>query len=179
MLKTDCPVAMLMAALSAAPSQVGLLFAFEETAEGVFRGLSGSLDVSNALPDFPEVATIDAQIVPGFAIIRSIPVGIFSVNIDGYVIDGPSSFGFGGTTRPSSHSGDVFHVASDLLGLPDGYVSAKELSGTLGFAGATFESLGLTPEPMSGRWWNRRPTVCKARGRSRSQARRLRATRSP
>ena len=62
---------------------------------------------------------------------------------------GPASFGSGGLTFASVSSGDAFLLSSGftegiVLALPDGY-SGADLSGTLSFAGATLQSLGITP----------------------------------
>lgn len=62
-------------------------------------------------------------------------------------ISGPSSFGTGSFTFPSSGSGNRFGIRVGVAGLsvPKDYVSGTPLSGTSTFNNKTFAQLGLTP----------------------------------
>jgi len=142
--------AALSAAMLAAPAQAGVLFAFEETADGVFGTLSGSLDVTNAQSGVlggAGATSIDPSRGSVFLVRDLAGLG---QSIDSYLVTGPSAFGSGGGQDATDASGDAFAVGiADDLGeevfLPDEYISGTELSGTLAFAGATFDSLGITP----------------------------------
>lgn len=55
--------------------------------------------------------------------------------------------GAGPDSRPTSFTGDIFHVLAWLgsIGVPQGYVSGTPLAGSMTFAGETFASMGIDP----------------------------------
>jgi hypothetical protein len=60
------------------------------------------------------------------------------------------TFGSGALVLATSFSGATFGVdMSDAMALPVAYVSGTPFMGTTTFAGATFQSLGITPTPFS------------------------------
>jgi hypothetical protein len=65
---------------------------------------------------------------------------------DRYSIDGPESFGDGLLRTATSAAGSLFVIigADTYVGVPQGY-AGEALAGTVTFAGATFDSLGITP----------------------------------
>ncbi|HEY1933200.1 MAG TPA: PEP-CTERM sorting domain-containing protein [Acetobacteraceae bacterium] len=70
---------------------------------------------------------------------------------------GPTTFGSGGFTQPSSGGGDRVGVRQDspstiFIVVPQGYVSGDPLAGTSTYAGATFASLGITPGTYVWSW---------------------------
>ncbi|MEE4637937.1 MAG: proprotein convertase P-domain-containing protein [Wenzhouxiangella sp.] len=141
----------------------GLVFAFEETANGVTGTLSGSLDLANSVAgDTSGVSAIGARINPPFPFIStgSNPSG---ARVDSYLLwsarpFGPGEASFDTLTFATSASGDFFSLTRDIIPagsgpfvdfpallLPDGYVSGTSLSATMFFEDATFDSLGITP----------------------------------
>ncbi len=69
-------------------------------------------------------------------------------------ISGPSSFGTGNLTFPSSGSGDRFGIrfGASSLAVPAGYVSGTSLAGTSIFSGKSFAQLGLAPGYYTWTW---------------------------
>jgi hypothetical protein len=69
---------------------------------------------------------------------------------------GPTSFGSGGNTFPSSSSGDFVAIAGSstpkIMSVPQAYVSGQSLSDTMTFNIATFASLGVTPGTYTWTW---------------------------
>ena len=76
---------------------------------------------------------------------------------------GPTSFGGGGYTSPSSGSGDYVGIIGngDLEGdlndatwliVPDGYASGSPLSDTMTFDNTTLWNLGMTPGVYTWTW---------------------------
>jgi hypothetical protein len=66
---------------------------------------------------------------------------------------GPTSFGSGGTTAPSSGTTpDFLFAEGNSLVLPQGYVSDAPLTDSSTYTGATFASLGLTPGTYTWTW---------------------------
>ena len=137
-------------------SSAGLIFAFEETANGVTGTLSGSLDLANAVSG----ATTGVSVQPGARIRPASPFMASSLgpgSIDSYLLSVGPTFGPGELSAASSASGDFFQLTSDLIFtddgiievpaifLPDGYISGTALSATIFFADATFDDLGITP----------------------------------
>lgn len=137
----------LSAALIAAPAQAGVLFAFEEVNGDVVGTLSGSLDVSGVSDTGVFDRFLGEGIAPNLAQVAS--SGGVTAFVDTFAVMGPASLGSGGPTFASVSSGDAFLLSGGftdgiVLALPDGY-SGADLSGTLSFAGATLQGLGITP----------------------------------
>lgn len=98
-------------------------------------------------------------ISPGYAVTGA-PPGVIWPTVGGIFIggpavslvdyyapfSGPTSFGSGGPSNPTSGSGDKVGLRLDLPGVavPLGYVSGDFLSSSSTYAGATFASLGVT-----------------------------------
>ena len=139
----------------------GVLIAFEETEDGVTGTISGSLDTSNVLTGgSTSVSAVGPRINPPSPFIST---GSSSgQNFDSYLLAsgtpfGPGEASFDTLTFATSASGVFFSLTSDIpaeggefiflpaVWLPDGYISGTELSATMFFADATFESLGITP----------------------------------
>jgi hypothetical protein len=64
-------------------------------------------------------------------------------------ISGPSHFGSGGFTASSTGTGDSLAICGGcnpaFIGVPDGYMSGNQLSGTATFDNTTLAALGATP----------------------------------
>lgn len=128
-------------------ANAGVLFAFEETGDGVVGTLSGSLDLSTAnyltTTSYP---TLGGFIGPASGFLGTVTSG---GSVDFYEIVDRVSFGTGGIVTNGTPTGDFFTLDGiqglDAVGLPVGYQSNDPLSATLTFAGATFASLGITP----------------------------------
>ena len=69
-------------------------------------------------------------------------------------ISGPSSFGTGSFTFPSSGTGDRFGIrfGASSLAVPAGYISGTPLSGTSTFTNSSFAQLGLVPGYYTWTW---------------------------
>jgi len=136
----------------------GLVFTLEEIGGDVIGTLSGSLDLDNAvLGNSTGISAIGARINPPSPFIST---GSNGTNVDSYLLSsapvfGPGEASFETLTFASMFTGDIFSLTTDFVGgdpafvpsalLPDGYVSGTALSASMLFAGATFESLGITP----------------------------------
>ncbi len=112
MLRTMCAAGVVSLSLSTA-AQAGVLFAFEETPEGVVGPLGGFLDITNAQPGGIDFARGGA-IVPREGFLFSIDDNVETVQaVDSYLFDGPVSFGAGDAAFATDRSGDVFAVTTD------------------------------------------------------------------
>jgi hypothetical protein len=69
-------------------------------------------------------------------------------------ISGPSSFGTGAFTFPSSGGGDRLGIRFGVgsLAVPAGYISGAPLSGTSTYTGKSYAQLGLTPGYYTWKW---------------------------
>jgi hypothetical protein len=117
---------------------------FQESGGDVIATLSGDLDVSGLTSAGLSLDAIGIQ--PQLA---RVGVGVGGASEEEFAgaLSGPASFGPGGTTSPSSSSGDAVFLEGDLgnLYVPDNYVSDDPLSATMTFTGDSFSGLGLTP----------------------------------
>lgn len=137
----------------ALPAQGAVVWSFAESEAGVTGTLSGSLprDVYFPLTELP-FALGDTGMAPELGTLISIPGNEAPLDVYLYELAVAPAFGPGGFTQGTSAGGDPFAlVAADiddelpfaLIGVPQGY-AGEALSGTLFFAGASFDSLGVT-----------------------------------
>ena len=137
-------ISVLAFALATGSASASVLFSFDESGGNVVGTLSGSLDLTGATSSATSVSSSN-EIWPFRAIVVS---GIASASsLDGYTVTGPYAFGSNLITLASSSTGSAFFLSPyfNIVGLPQGYSSGADLSGTLSFAGATFASLDITP----------------------------------
>jgi len=131
-------------------ANAALVIAFEEVGGNVVATGSGSA----LLADLTYLTTYDndtAGVTPSLAAaVVGSPDEEIAILWTG--IAGPSSFGSGTFTAPTSGGGDKFGLWGQvggnpiaLLHLPNGYSSGDPLSSSSTYAGASFASLGLTP----------------------------------
>jgi hypothetical protein len=114
---------------------------------------SGTIDLTG-LTQLGGFST-NAGTIPDIALIYVGPSGTLDVYTGA---SGPTSFGSGGDTAPSSGTGDIFGVqgnglsSGSLIDVPAGYVSGSPLSGSMTFDESTIASLGLTPGTYTYTW---------------------------
>jgi hypothetical protein len=90
--------------------------------------------------------------------IGQITTGELLAQIDVYAapLEGPTSFGSGGQTHPTTGAGDLVGIrtggAGPFVFVPQGYVSDAPLSDTATYAGQTLSSLGVTPGKYVWTW---------------------------
>ncbi len=102
---------------------------------------SGALDKTGLTYDFSTFQP--AEVVPSLNIVL---IGPDSGHVDGFSgFTGPSSLGTGGTSVPSSGSGDTFGIDDTTLDLPFGYTSGSPIVSTSTFTNKTIAELGFTP----------------------------------
>jgi hypothetical protein len=138
--------------LVAGPARASvILTATEVGSDVVFQG-GGTIDLTDLTFYFDSFSS--AGIRPNFVVVLlgSLP----NAPIDYYQgIAGPAHIGPGigaGVSFPTSGSGNRIGVSSNILILPDGYMSGNPLSATDTFAGQSFASLGLTPGTYLWTW---------------------------
>ena len=139
-----------VAALSVQPAQAYMV-TLEQVGANVVATGSGPINLTGLT--FVISTVLNAQINPGVAAIGTGPA--FPVAGDLYNgLSGPTSFGSGLTTVPSSGSGDTVGIGGKVgrLVVPGGYVSGTALSDTSTYDNATFKSLGLTPGTYVWTW---------------------------
>ena len=110
---------------------------------------SGTIDLTG-LTSFGS-AFSNNEMYPGHGILGVGPSGM----IDQYTgSSGPSSFGPGFASFPSSASGDHVDLEDFGLGIdvPQGYVSGASLAGSATFAGTTLGKLGVTSGTYTWTW---------------------------
>lgn len=140
MKKIRALVALLLFAIAGSAS-AAVIYSFTESAEGVVGVFSGSIDTTGLT--FQSAQLLGNGILPASPGIFAGPVGPCQADFSAFTAF--PTFGPGGYTAGSS-TGDVLGVGGgDNLCLAVGYVSGQALSGAIAFAGATFESLGVTP----------------------------------
>lgn len=138
-------IALLAWFASAPPAHAAAIMWYQQIGVDVDATLSGSLNLTGMTP---EASVFDAavNVAPN---IGAFGTGQAGDDQTGFVnqITGPSSFGPGGTSVPSSSSGAavfLFGAGNDFW-VPVGYVSGSPLSATQTFTNRTFANLGLTP----------------------------------
>ena len=139
-----------VAALSVQPAQAYMVTLKQVGSDVVATG-SGPINLTGL--NFVISTVLSAQINSTVAAIGTGPA--FPVAGDLYNgLSGPTSFGSGLTTFPSSGSGDTVGIGGKVgrLVVPGGYVSGTALSDTSTYDNATFKSLGLTPGTYVWTW---------------------------
>ena len=102
---------------------------------------SGAVDTDDLVYDFSTFQP--AEVVPS---LNTVLIGPDSGHVDVYSsITGPASLGTGGTTTPTSSSGDPFGIDDMTLDVPYQYVSGSLISGSSTFDNTTIAKLGFTP----------------------------------
>jgi VPDSG-CTERM motif len=129
------------------------LVTLEEVGPNVVATGSGVLDFFHL--NFNSFVPAQAQIDPsgGTILVGIDPNGPLEDLYTGS-ITGPTSFGSGGLTNPSSGSGFLVGIngALDQIFLPEGVLNTQPLPGTSTYNGATFASLGVTPGTYVWTW---------------------------
>ncbi len=119
----------------------------EETGGGVTISYAGSIDTTG----FPSKTSFSgaAVIQPNFGAMLA---SDSSSDVYSAILPQGSSrtFGSGGLSSAASFSGSSFGIdAETSLVLPLDYASSSPISGSLGFSGETFASLGIDPTPFT------------------------------
>ena len=148
-MRTKILLAALAAGLCGAPAaEAAYVAILDETPGGVIERDSGSLDLTDLTPG-PVEGIFPSRIDPGAGLmISAFPGGLVS-SFQGD-IEGPASFGDGGSTlaSESSNISDPTGIAgaAGILYVPFGATpgEAFNVGGTSFYAGATLASLGLT-----------------------------------
>lgn len=135
-------------------AHAGVVVNINQVGDDVVATGSGTMDLTDL--SFSGTVSGPTGIEPNQALISVGPApgsGIADF-YSGSSVTGPTSWGSGGTTYPSSGSGDLFGVDGhlDLIAVPLGYISGSSLSGTDTFANSTLASLGLTPGTYTYTW---------------------------
>ncbi len=137
--------------LAALPAQANYIVTLTQVGDNVVATGSGTIDLTDL--SFDTTTTGFAGVDPGAAAIATGPTSSAAASLyKGFT--GPTSFGSGGTTLPSSGSGDIAGIdgSGDELAVPSGYVSGSSLSDTSTYDDATFASLGITPGTYTWTW---------------------------
>jgi hypothetical protein len=143
--------AAMLIGLSAPSAEAGYVVDLTQQGSDVVATGSGPIDLTGL--SFGGSLTNDlANITPSFGGIHTGPT--FPVNVDTYTgITGPTSFGSGFESFPSSGSGDFVGVEQGFfLIVPLGYVSGNPLSDTSTYSSQTFSSVGVTPGTYKWTW---------------------------
>lgn len=132
---------------AATPAQAAFTFTFAEQGSDVVLTGEGTINTTALTLSQLNIALFGRIIADrGVVITGAIPpAGIDVLRYTG--ISGPTSFGTTGIIDPTTRSGDAVGVTGDVgrLHVPEGYVSGSPLSTEMVFAGASIDSLGLTP----------------------------------
>jgi PEP-CTERM motif len=143
--------AAMLIGLSAPSAEAGYVVDLTQQGSDVVATGSGPIDLTGL--SFGGSLTNDlANITPSFGGIHTGPT--LPVNVDTYTgITGPTSFGSGFESFPSSGSGDFVGVEQGFfLIVPLGYVSGNPLSDTSTYSSQTFSSVGVTPGTYKWTW---------------------------
>jgi len=148
--------AAILIGLSAPPAQAGYIVDLTQQGSNVVASGSGAIDLTGL--SFELSFSNTAFIHPSTALIYTGPAFPDLLEVDEYTgITGPTSFGSGGTSFPSSGSGDLVGIEIgvsnvDALFVPTGYMSGTPLSDATTYSGQTFSSLGVTPGTYKWTW---------------------------
>lgn len=115
---------------------------------------SGSINTAFLEPRYgPDYSVIRGRLAPDSSLIYFADTDFSAPNALKFYTDpvttSPASMGSGNLTFPSSFTGSYFIITPLFVGVPSNYVSGSQISGTMTFEGATFESLGLNTDPGS------------------------------
>jgi PEP-CTERM motif len=130
------------ALMAAGRAEAGLLITIEQVGSNVVAKGSGSVNLTGLNFNGPVLSAVG--VTPIFANITFGELGP-TPGADYGPLMGPSSFGPGIGSMPTSSSGDTFGVVNGVgnVRVPDGYTSGTPLSGTETFANSTFSDLGV------------------------------------
>lgn len=153
---TALGAAMLMGYGLCSPSaQAGYVVTLEQVGSDVVATGSGAIDLHGLIFDFPDIST--SLLIPDMGTINTGPT--VSVSTDNYSeFSGPSNFGSGSFSSPTTGSGDLVGISSSAatLFVPLGYVSdSRTLSDTSTYSDQSFSSLGVTPGTYVWTWGDR------------------------
>jgi len=137
--------------LSVRSAQANYIVTLQQVGPDVVATGSGAFDLTGLTSLGP--AGGSPYIAPSQGLIQ---IGTAASADDYTGFTGPTSFGSGGNTFPSSSSGDFVAIAGSStpkgMQVPQGYVSGQSLSDTMTFNSATFASLGVTPGTYTWTW---------------------------
>jgi hypothetical protein len=144
-----------IATLLPAASRADIAIVIEEFADKVVVRYSGSLNTTSftTIPDFwaSEVDPTNSRIY--IADVGNSPAGAFETVSGDPVTTNAGPFGTGASIATGVFSGDYFVITNFTLAYPNGYVSGSPLAGSLTFAGATLETLGINRNLAPGYFW--------------------------
>ena len=95
-------------------------------------------------------AGVTTVLIPSNGVIEAGPLTGSISEYGGAV--GPTTFGPGNQTFPSSGSGNLFGIIASDVVVPQGYTSGTSLLGSSTFNNATLASLGITPGTYVWTW---------------------------
>ena len=124
----------------------------QQMGSNVVANGSGPIDLTGLTSDVYGLI-LEGKITANIGLI--IITGPFGVFADGFSgITGPTSFGSGGFSFPSSGSGDIVGISGFFgrLVVPLNYASNTALSDSMTFNNASFASLGVTPGTYVWTW---------------------------
>jgi hypothetical protein len=128
----------------------------QQSGEVDFAG-SGSFDLTGLVNvGLLGPATVEPDIAPRLAILGIGPANVLATEYLG-TISGPTGFGAGSVTQPSSGTGTPFELLFDIfpppaLYVPQGYVSGTAFTDTSVYSNATLSSLGIAPGTYTWTW---------------------------
>jgi hypothetical protein len=143
--------AAMLIGLSAPSAHAGYVVDLTEQGSDVVATGSGAIDLTGLT--FFESRQEAAGLLPAINFVDTGPVSIGVVHVYSG-ITGPSNFGSGGFTAPSSGSGDRVGIGNDgkVLFVPLDYRSNFPLSDTATYDNQTFSSLAATPGTYKWAW---------------------------
>jgi hypothetical protein len=138
------------------PAQAAYIVTLAQQGSDTIATGSGTIDLAGLSLDpicGGTACVTPAQIVPNIAVISTgLVIPSPSQLYNGFT--GPTSFGSGDVTGPTSGSGDIVRIDGflGLLSVPFGYVSGSPLSDSSTYDNHTFSSLGVTPGTYVWTW---------------------------
>lgn len=148
--------AAMLIGLSAPPARAGYVVDLTQVGPNVVATGSGPIDLTGLTVVGPFNST--AIIIPVNGLINSGPALPDFSPVDLYTgFTGPTTFGSGGESFPSSGSGDLVGIQEGVevahtIAVPSGYVSGNPLSDTTTYDSQTLSSIGATPSTYKWTW---------------------------
>ena len=122
----------------------------QEVGSNVVATGSGNINLTGLVP--LGAFTADASLIPNQALWRtglSLP---FEVEEFAGTVSGPTSFGSGGVSTPTTSSGSTVGISGNIVFVPQFYPNDTLLNNTSQFNNQTFATLGVTPGTYLWTW---------------------------
>src|SRR5262245_15890278 len=122
----------------------------QEVGSDVIATGSGNINLTGLVPI--GAFTEPASLIPNQGLWRTGLSAPFEVEEFGGTVSGPTSFGSGGVSTPTTSSGSTVGISGNIVFVPQFYPNDTLLNSTSQFNNQTFATLGVTPGTYLWTW---------------------------